>query len=126
MAFRRFVLSVGVGAAGFLVASGIGFSVFGGDFPSVFYVLPLALASALVGAVGTYVVFGSPRPQPVRALLTGVAAFGYSVFVLWFVRYSIARTRNALSFDLIAIASVAVAVAVAALAWRSRPVADET
>ncbi|WP_336133371.1 hypothetical protein [Natronomonas amylolytica] len=125
MALRRTLISVGVGGAAFLVASVAGFTVFGGDFPSVFYVLPIALASALVGAAGTYVLFGSRRPRPVRALLTGVAAFGYSVFLLWFVRYSVARTRSLLPFDSIALLSVAVALVVAALAWRSRPIADE-
>ncbi|MEF8808020.1 hypothetical protein [Natronomonas sp.] len=126
MELRRLVLSVGVGGTAFLVASVIGFTVFGGDFPSVFYVLPLALGSALAAAGGTYVALGSRRGRPVRALLTGTAAVGYSFFLLWFVRYSIARTRGTLSFDLIAILSVAVAVVVAALAWRSQPMAAET
>jgi hypothetical protein len=126
MELRRLVLSVGVGGTAFLIASVIGFTVFGGNFPSVFYVLPLALGSALAAAGGTYAALGSRRGRPVRALLTGTAAVGYSFFLLWFVRYSVAATRSALSFDMIALLSVAVAVVVAASAWRSQQIAAET
>ena len=124
MTLRRTIVSVGVGGTAFLLASVVGFEVFGGDFPSVFYVLPIALLAAVVAAGGGYRVLRPTPGQLAQSGLTGVAAFSYSFFLLWFLRYSIAATRPFLSFDLIAILSAVAAVAVAVAAWISHPVSD--
>lgn len=126
MVLRRIGISIGVAGTAFLAASVVGFAIFGGDFPSVFYVLPIALATAFVVAGFSFFVLGSVRDRGVVSALAGAAAFGYSFFLLWFVRYSIAATRGFLSFDLVAVLGIAVAVGVAALAWISEPdVADD-
>lgn len=115
--FRRSFVSLGVGGTAFLVASAIGFEVFGGDFPSIFYVLPIALLAMGVAAIGTYLYFGRRSRRVIRSGLTGVAAISYAFFALWFVRYAIASTRSVLSFDLIASISVVIAVIVTAVVW---------
>lgn len=122
MRLRRIVVSIGVGGTAFLGASVIGFEVFGGDFPSAFYVLPIALLVAIVASGGTYRALAPNSPRSVRSGLTGLAAFSYSFFHLWFVRYAIAATRTHLPFDLIALLSVVLTAVVAALSWWYRPV----
>ena len=124
MSHRRLV-SLGVGGTAFLVASLLGFEVFGGDFPSVFYVLPIALLAAIGGAIGSYLALGARPGRGVRSVLNGVAAVGYGFVSLWFVRYSIAATRAALSFDRIAVISVVLGAVVAALAWVYGPKESE-
>lgn len=116
MSHRRLV-PFGVGGTAFLVASLLGFELFGSDFPSVFYVLPIALLAAIGGAVGSYLALGTQPERGVRSLLSGVAAISYAFVSFWFVRYSIAATRAALSFDRIAVISVVLGAVVAVLAW---------
>lgn len=116
---KRALVSIGIGGTAVLIASVVGFAVVGSDFPSVFYVLPFALLAAIITAVGTYLAFGSELRREVRSGLTGMASFSYAYFALWFVRYSIAATREALSFGRIALLSVLVAAAVAAIVWFS-------
>lgn len=123
---RRTLVSVGVGATAFLLASVAGFEVFGSDFPSVFYVLPIALLAAIAATIGAYLGLRSRPGRVLRSGLTGTAAFSYTVFSLWFVRYSIAATRSFLSFDVIALVSVVVAAAVAALVWFSDSTVEGT
>jgi hypothetical protein len=118
--FPRRLVSFGVGGTAFLVAGVLGFEVFGSDFPSVFYVLPIALLAGAVAAIGAYYVLGSPPGRGVRSALTGIAAISYALFFFWLVRYSIASTRAVLSFDRIAVLSVAIGAAVAAFVWISR------
>jgi hypothetical protein len=98
--------------------------VFGSDFPSVFYVLPIALLAAIAAAIGSHLVLGSRPGRGVRSGLAGGAAVSYAFFSLWFVRYSIASTRAALSFDRIAVLSVGLGAATTALAWIYGPKAD--
>lgn len=124
MTLRRTVVSIGVGGTAFLLASVAGFEVFGGDFPSVFYVLPIALLAAIIAAGGSYRTLRPTPGQLAQSGLTGVAAFSYSFFLLWFVRYSIAATRSFLSFDLIAILSAVAAVVVAVAVWISQLASD--
>jgi hypothetical protein len=118
--FPRRLVSFGVGGTVFLVAGVLGFEVFGSDFPSVFYVLPIALLAGIGGAIGAYYMLGSRPGRGVRSALTGIAAISYVLFFLWFVRYSIASTRAVLSFDRIAVLSVALGAAVAAFVWIAR------
>ena len=125
MVYKRLV-SFGVGGTAFLVASVLGFEVFGGDFPSVFYVLPIALLAAIGGAIGSYLVLGMRPGRGVRSVLGGVAAVSYAFFFGWFVRYSIAATRGALSFDRIVVLSVAVGAAIAVLVWIYGPKENKT
>lgn len=120
MSHRRLV-SFGVGGTAFLVASLLGFEVFGSDFPSVFYVLPIALLAAIGGAIGSYLALGAQPGQGVRSVLSGAAAVSYAFFSFWFVRYSIAATRAALSFDRIAALSVVLGAGIAVLAWLYGP-----
>jgi NADH:ubiquinone oxidoreductase subunit K len=122
MTVRRVVISVGAGGAVFLGASAIGFEVFGGDFPSVFYVLPIALAATIVAIGGAYFLLTPTSGRPVQSGLSGLAGFGYSFFLLWFIRYAIAATRSHLSFDLIPVVSSVIAVGVAIVAWIYHPV----
>jgi len=116
MVYRRLV-SFGVGGTVFLVASLLSFEAFGGDFPSVFYVLPIALLAAIGGAVGSYLALSARPGRGVRSVLGGVAAVSYAFFFGWFVRYSIAATRGVLSFDRIVVLSVAFGAAIAVLVW---------
>lgn len=125
MGLRRVVISIGVGASAFLVASVVGFEVFGADFPSVFYVLPIAIVAAIGGAYGAYRSLGPTSSRIVRSTLAGIAAFSFSWFLLWFVRYSIAATRAVLSFDLMLVSSIVVAGVVAVIGWIYPPVLDE-
>ena len=121
MAVRRVLISLGVGATAFLLSSVVGFQVFGADFPSVFYVLPLALVATVL-AVGASVLFlGSQPGIVVWTSLVGVAGFGYSVFFLLLVRYAVPPTRALLDSALILLISAVVAVGLAALAWGSHP-----
>ena len=113
---RRFV-SFGVGGTAFLLASRLGFEVFGSDFPSVFYVLPIALLAAIGGAIGSYLALSIQPGRGTRSVLGGVAAISYSFFLFWFIRYSIASARSVLSFDRIAVFSMVLGVVIAALTW---------
>lgn len=121
----RILVSAGVGGTAFLVASVVGFELFGSEFPSVFYVLPLALAATGVVAAGTYLGLRAGPGRGVRSLVTGVAGFSYSFFFFWFVSYSIPATRDLLSFDVIAGLSAVLAVAVGVVAWVTRPLSPE-
>ena len=124
MSLRRAAIAVGVGGTAFLVASVVGFEVFGGDFPSVFYVLPIAILSWIVAAAGSYRALPTALSRPARSGLVGTAAFSYAFVIQWFVRYSVAATRSYLPFDLIAAVSAVVAIAVGVAAWsRYRPAA---
>jgi hypothetical protein len=114
----RHLVSLGVGGTAFLAASVLGFELFGGEFPSVFYVLPIAFLAGIVAALGAFVILGARPGGGVRSALNGVAAIGYAFFLFWFVRYSIAPTRAVLSFDRIAVLAVCLGTAVAALSWR--------
>lgn len=120
MSYRRLV-SLGVGGTAFLVASALGFEVFGSDFPSVFYVLPMALLAAIGGVVGSYLALGARPGRGVRSGLSGVAAVSYAFFLGWFVRYSVAVTRAPLSFDRIVFISVGLGIATAVLVWVYEP-----
>ena len=120
----RLLVSLGVGGTAFLAASVLGFEVFGGEFPSVFYVLPIALLAGGIAAVGAFVILKSRPGLGVRSALSGIAAVGYAFFLLWFLRYSIAPTRTVLSFDRIAVLAVCLGTALAALAWRFGAGAD--
>lgn len=123
---RNALVSVGVGATAFLLAAVAGFEVFGGDFPSVFYVLPIALLAAIAATIGSFLALGSDPERAVRSGLTGAATFGYAVLALWFLRYAVASTRSLLSVDVIALVSVVVAAAVAALVWFSDSTVEGT
>jgi len=118
---RRVVISLGVGGTAFLIASVIGFQVFGADFPSVFYVLPIAIAALFVAAIGTYFTLGPQRKRPIRTVLVGVAAISYGFFFLWLVRYAIPPARGFLSFDLIGILGVLLGVILAVFVWTTNP-----
>ena len=118
---HRGVISLGVGGTAFLVASVIGFEVFSADFPSVFYVLPIALAALFVAAIGTYLALGSQPKRPVGTVLVGVAAISYGFFFLWLVRYAVPPTRGFLPFDLITILSVILGVILAIFVWMTDP-----
>ncbi len=117
MRLRRVAIALGVAGSAFLLASVAGFAVFGSDFPSVFYVLPIALVAAVVALVGAYVATGRAVRPPVVALLAGVAAFGYAVFVQLATRYAVAATRPALQVDVIVLLAGLAAVTVTAGVW---------
>lgn len=122
MTVRRAAVSIGVGGTAFLVAGAVGFEIFGVDFPSVFYVLPIALIAAIAAAAGAYLGLTSTPSRTVESGLVGAAALSYSSFLLWFVRYSIAATRGFLSFELIGLLGGVIAIGFAVAAWVSYPV----
>lgn len=121
MAIRRALVPLGVGGTAFLLSSAVGFQVFGADFPSVFYVLPLALAATVLAVTGSFLLLGSRPGRAVRSSLVGVAGFGYSFFALLLVRYAVPPSRQLLGSVLILLLSTIVAVVLAVSTWRSGP-----
>lgn len=117
MARHRLVVALGVGGTVLLLTAVVGFEVIGGDFPSVFYVLPIALLTAGAALAGTYVALGRAIDRRVASALAGVAAFAYVVLLLQAVRYAIAATRSSLPVDTIALLALAVAFVVAGASW---------
>lgn len=117
MELRRPAIAVGVGATAFILASVVGFEVFGADFPTVFIVLPIALVTAVVAMIVTGVATGRDLQPPVVGVLAGVAAFGYAVFLQLATRYSIPATRRALQVDVIVVIATLAAVLTAAGVW---------
>ena len=125
MVLRRALIAIGAGGTTFLVVSALGFEVFGADFPSVFYVLPIAIAATVLAVAGSFSVLTPSASQPIQSSLSGIAAFGYAFFALWLVRYAIAAARPALPFDRIAVLSAVLAVVIGAVAWSRHPVVHD-
>lgn len=117
MARHRLVIALGVGGTVLLLTSVVGFEVIGGDFPSVFYVLPIALLAAGAALAGTYVALGRSIDRRVASALAGVAAFAYAVLLLQAVRYAIAATRSSLPVGTIALLGLATTIVVAGASW---------
>lgn len=117
MAWHRLVIALGVGGTVLLLTAVVGFEAIGGDFPSVFYVLPIALLTAGAALAGTYVALGRAIDRRVASALAGVAALAYVVLLLQAVRYAIAATRSSLPVDTIALLALAVAIVVAGASW---------
>lgn len=114
---RRPVIAIGVAATAFILATVAGFEVFGSDFPSVFYVLPIALVAAVLAAVGAGVLTGRDLQPPVHGVLAGVAAFGYAVFIQLATRYAVASTRRVLQVDVIVVVAALAALLATAGVW---------
>jgi len=114
---RRPAIAVGVGGTAFLVATVAGLEVIGADFPSLLYVLPIALATALVAIVVSYLATGRGLAPPAVGTLAGVAAFGYAVLFQLAVRSAVAATRRTLQVEVIALLAALAALGVAAGVW---------
>ena len=114
MRARRAVVAVGVGATAFLVAFVAGIELVGRDSPSLLTILPGALVTAVVATIGVAVFTGRELNGSVLGLLTGIATFGYAVFLQFGVRFAVPATRRALQLDVIGILAGLLAGLVAA------------
>lgn len=122
MMIKKIIISFGWGGTAFFIASIIGFEIFGGDFPSVFFVHPIALFVAVIGGIMTHHFLSPTSSRTLQSTAGGIATFPYIYLLLWFVRYAIPSTRDILSFDLIAMISIAAVVLVGILFFLNYPV----
>ena len=118
MTVRHVIVAFGVGITAFLASVVLGFElVFGPDFPSVFYVLPIAIAVAIVAIVASYALLVRRAGRALWAGLVGIAAFGYAVNVVLLIQYAVPQARDVLVVERIAIVGLLAALVLAIVAW---------